>query len=237
MDSFLKQEVIGREYNEELNEKIADYFQKRKFEKLGFIPRPGIIGVVHTLEDGMIKGIGGSDPYDIINNNFGKWLGSWFSVPSNAFADSRCLVGLGDPPLDINGTGHGTGFDAIYGQQNGGGNWSAASGLSRMQIGSGSTAPTVSDINIETPFVGGIESTRVLVAGGSGYAPTIGRVSTAANIGPVTNGGTINELCLFTDMSTRFPQNFTFLFSHDTISPGLPFVGGETIFAQYFWQL
>jgi hypothetical protein len=237
MDAFLKQEVIGKEYNEKLNNLIADYFQKRKFEKLGFIPRPGAIGVIHTLEDGMIKNIGGSDPFDIINDNFGKWFGSWFSVPSNAFADSRCLVGLGNEPIDINGSSHGTSFDAIYGQQNGGNNWSGLGGLSRMQIGAGLTPPTVSDINIETPFVGGLESTRILVSGGSSYIPTIARVATAASIGPVTGAGTINELCLFTDMSTRFPQNFTFLFSHDTISPGVPFIGGETIFAQYFWQL
>lgn len=236
-DSFLKQEVIGKTFDEKLNNSIADYFTKRKFTELGYVPRPGAIGVVHTLEDGMVKAIGGSEPHDIINDNFGKWLGAFWAVPSTAFSDGRVAVGQGNQPVPISGSPLPGGTQTVYGSQNGGNSWSGQGGLSRMQIGQGVTAPTVSDFDVETPFVGGAESLRTLLIGTSAYAPSIARVASACSIGPTLGGGTITELCLFTDMSTRFPTNFTFLFSHDAIAPSVPFVGGETIFAQYFWQL
>ncbi len=70
-DQYLQEQFIGKTFNDKLREELADYFAERKFSVLGFLPRPGVIAMVHTLDDGALKKVGASDPFDIINSNYG----------------------------------------------------------------------------------------------------------------------------------------------------------------------
>jgi len=238
--SFLKQEVIGKEFDDKLNDVMAEYFSKRKWETLGYLPRPGVIGMVHILEDGMVKKVGGSDPFDIINDNWGKMLASQFCVPTNVFNDSRCWIGQGTGLRGTTGTYVGTvaGHSAYYGSNQSDSAFNQDDGgSSYFQIGSGLTAPTETDYEVETPFVSAPEANKTLQVGVGGYSPSIGRVSQGTNIGPTLGGGTINELCLFSLWNNSQGTAGFFMTSRDAISPGVDFVTGETIFAQYFWQI
>jgi len=235
MGSFLKQEVIGKEFNDKLNDVMYEYFMKRKFSELGFIPRPGAIAMVHTLEDGMIKEVGASEPGDIINDNFGKWLAAMCSPSSGGQnVANQKIGGPGGPnPIDITNTSR---TKYYYNDTNFQDAWNSSSaGVSSIQIGSGLTAPDVSDFNIETPFVSVPENAAKTVVSSGGYSPGNFRVNVGTNIGPTGGSGTINEVCLFTTM--RGGGTHTFLMSHDAISPGVGFGIGETIFVQYFFQL
>jgi len=226
-DTYLQEQFIGKTFNEKLNEEIADYLCERKFTILGYLPRPGAIAMVHTLDDGAIKSLGGSDPYDIINDNFGKWLAAMNSVVTGSFNNANALIA---PSFDITNTlrsttyYYNTGTNAYNGDND---------GVSLLQIGSGVTPPLVSDFNIETPFVGGPEALRTTVTGSGAFNPTASRISVGTNIGAVTQAGTINELCWF----MTWKAAGTMLMSHDAISPGVAFIIGETIFTQYFFQI
>lgn len=234
-DTYLQEQFIGKSFNDKLNEEMADYFGERKFSVLGFLPRPGAIAMVHTLDQGEIKQVGASEPFDIINNNFGKWLAAVFSVPTTAINSTLAQIGFGNPPHDITDSSSHTFY--MYNDQRRQFNGFNLSNTF-IQIGSGSTAPDTDDFNIETAFPSAPESARTLTGAGA-YNPTAGRVAVGVNIGPVTDAGTINEIALFQNWYTEIPSTVTrtFLLSHDAISPALTFVGGETIFAQYFFQL
>jgi len=237
---YIQEEFVGKTFTEKLNDKMAAYFQERKFQKLGYIPRPGVIAMVHTLKDGEIKSLGASDPDDIINNNFGKWLAAMMTPVSGALG-STSLAELGgpggvDPPVDITGST----AERIWWTTDAGQVYQRRGhGITLFQIGSGVTAPDVADVNIETAFPSSPESLRTLIIGTGGYNGTTGRVSLGTNIGPTTDAGTVNELALYMTWA-RFPPNTganTYLLSHDEISPGVAFITGETLFCQYFWQL
>jgi hypothetical protein len=230
-DQYLQEQFIGKTFNDKLNVEIADYFSERKFSVLGYLPRPGAIAVVHTVdESGGIKAIGGSDPFDIINNNFGKWLAALHSPLVHNLNRPQTLIGQGNPAIDINGNpGNFYWYNTTISAYNGG----PSGGVTSMQIGQGVTAPSVSDFNVETPFAnGGAEDVRTTTAQGA-YAPTQARVSVAVSIGPTAGIGSISELCLY--MNWRSVSEI--MLSHDAIAPAIDFVGGETIFAQYFFQL
>ncbi len=102
-----------------------------------------------------------------------------------------------------------------------------------MQIGLGFSTPLVTDFDIETAFANAPESLKTGVLTGS-YSPPVGRVQVAVNIGPTVGAGTVRELGIF--QSWQVAANL-YMLSHDAISPGVPFVIGETLFCQYFWQI
>lgn len=228
-DIYPQEQFIGKTFNEKLNEEMKDYFSERKFSVLGFLPRPGVIAMVHTLdESGGIKELGGSLPGDIINDNFGKWLAAMHSTETGAANSPLAEIGPGQPPVNISGVLQ----PGRYFYNDGNNNHTGfTSGESRIQMGSGATAPLVSDFKIETPFVGGPEANLTLV-NPSAYNPTAGRVTVGVNIGPTIQSGTINEVAIFQEW--RFAGDM--MMSHDAVA-AIPFILGETIFVQYFYQL
>ncbi len=230
-DIYPQEQFIGKTFNEKLNEEMKDYFSERKFSVLGFLPRPGVIAMVHTIDKGEIKAIGGSDPLDIINDNFGKWLAAMHSPLVNGANPADAQIGQGNDPVNLQGVANGSN----YYYNDGNNAWNAfTAGEAYIQIGQGATPPLVSDFNIETPFANaGPEDVMKLVAGPAGFNPTVSRISIAANIGPAAGAGTISELALIQDW--RFSTEF--LMSHDAINPVVAFILGETIFTQYFFQI
>lgn len=227
---YLNEQFIGKTFNDKLNDEIIDYLQERKFTALGYLPRPGAIAMVHILDDaGCIKELGGSLPGDIINNNFGKWLAAMHTTENSGVNNALNEIGPGDPPINILGVAQASRF--FYNDGNNS-HTGFTAGESYIQIGSGNTAPLVSDFAIETPFVGGPEGTQVILSSGSSYSPGAARVLAGVNIGAVTQNGTINEVAIFQDW--RFSN--LMMMSHDAVG-AIPFLIGETIFVQYIYQL
>ncbi len=225
-DQYLQEEFIGKTFSDKLNNEMADYFSERKFTILGYLPRPGAIAMVHILDDGAIKEVGASDPFDIINSNYGRFLAGMHSPLSNSF---------NNPLQAINGlrnTGGGTGTTYYYNQGSNNAYNNTGNGFTQIQIGSGLTPPTINDFDIETAFPNAPESNKTTTPIG-GYAPSIGRVTANVNIGPTVATGTINEMAIFMQMR----GTGLCMLSHDTISPGVAFGIGETIFCTYFFQL
>jgi hypothetical protein len=233
-DQYLEEQFIGKTFTDKLNDEIADYLSERKFKVLGYLPRPGAVAMVHTLKDGEIKSLGGSEPHDVINDNFGKWLAALHSPYTSNINLAVARIGQGIDPVDIAGVGQGSVFfyNSLLVSFNGGG----TGGITSMQIGEGVGSPSVSDFNIETGFSNGGPEDNRINTGNGGYAPTLARVSVAANIGPTVGSGTINELGLY-QAWTQGGSPGIFMLSHDAISPGVAFTGGEIIFTQYFFQL
>ena len=230
-DTYPQEQFIGKTFNERLNKEMIDYYQEKKFTILGYFPRPGVIGMVHTLEDGAIKAVGASDPFDQITNNFGKFMAAMFCPLVNAPNPPAAEIGPGNPPIDITGAS----VPGRYSYSNNvGAAWNFGSGgESYIQIGAGVTPPLITDFQIETPFTnGGVEDSQVLLTGSGGYNAGTFRVSMATSIGPTGGAGTINEMGWICDWSGTL-----FMMTHDAISPGVPFVLGETIFVQYFFQI
>jgi len=224
---YLQEQFIGKTFTKKLNEEMNQYFCKRKFESLGFLPRPGAIAMIHTLKDGMIKNIGASAPGDIINDNFGKWLAAMHVAPNNTPNNPINRIGNGDNPVKTDGTNGST----IYFYNNEVSTYLNGA-IAKTQIGQGLTAAAVDDFAIETPFVGGPEANITNIIGTGAYNPSSGQVSLAFSIGPTIQVGTISEAALFHSWN-----GINYMISHDNINPTIPFAIGETIFVQYFFQL
>jgi hypothetical protein len=238
-DKYVREQFVGKTRTDKLKEEISNYFIERKFSKLGFLPRPGVIGVVSVLEDNEIMDLGGSAPYDQINNNFGKWVQPICSPITNSVNNPVHEIGsLADRPVPISGTANGSSY--LYnGQTNcwtctGGG-----SGASQIMLGQGTTAPLIDDIDIETPLADAPENARTTIQA-PGVYDGAGKVDFFRLFGPTGGSGTINEMGWFVRL--RFglggggpnPNPSTFMFSHDEINPGVNYVSLQTILAEYF---
>lgn len=236
---YIQEQFVGKTFTQKLNSKMADYFEERKFRELGFIPRPGAIAMVHTLENGAIKSVGASAPQDIINNNFGKWLAAMHTIPSTTLGTASLSeiggAGGGSPPVRTDGDALQRPWWSIV---RGDTFNSGSRGETYIQIGLGFNTPLVDDFDIETAFPDSPEADKTLTPDG-GYSPTVGRVQVGVNIGPTTGTGTVRELGIFQDWQTLLPapSGGFYMLSHDEISPGVDFIVGETLFCQYFWQL
>lgn len=227
--SYIEEEFIGKTFNENLNEKIQDYLCERKFSALGYVPRPGAIAMVHTLdESGGIKELGGSIPGDIINNNFGKWLAAMHAPVNGGANNPLNEIGPGQPPVNISGNP----IVGSYFYNTSNSSYTGfTSGFSQIQIGQGLTAPLITDFDTETPFVGGPEANLTTISAGA-YNPSAARVTTGVNIGPTTQAGNVSEVSYF----HNWRSGGLFMISHDAVG-SVPFILGETIFVQYLWQL
>ena len=179
---------------------------------------------VQDLKSKEILGIGASVPGDLINNNFGEL----FAGIHGPLTDNRTFVGL----TQISGAGP---FTIRVWRPVSGTVWDNVT-QSLVQVGSGITAPTRGDFNIETPFASAPESTRVLTGNG-GYNASLGTVSVTTNISPTGGAGTVNETNLFWAISNDAGSSVFFLMSRDIISPGVSFVGGQAIIPVYTWQI
>jgi len=213
---------IGYTMKEKVLMDATKILLENKAKKLGFLPRPAEVSLVVCHENGEIKGIGGSKPNDIFNNNYGNILRGWFRPATSIVV---ILDDDGGVPRNIQLGGSGSA-------------WNNDTGGSRFQVGQGTTAPSRSDLAIETPFANTGPEDSLQNSNVGGYASGLGQITITATIGPTAGTGTVSEtvdMWHFQDVTTSVPRNF--LMAHDAISPGVSFVVAQTLTVQYTWQL
>jgi len=114
--------------------------------------------------------------------------------------------------------------------------FTGSAGGSEVQVGQGSTPPTRSDVDIETPFAnGGVEDAAVSTA--IGVYDFAGQITVTTIITPANGAGTITETALIWEFQDTGLTGRKFLMAHDAISPGVSFIATETITVTYTWQL
>ena len=104
-----------------------------------------------------------------------------------------------------------------------------------MQVGSGSTAPTRTDFDIETAFGTSPESAKF-----NSSVPVYSDVNfNFKNSGQITAGGsgTVNESIFEIIWRDQGSVNRFFVLYRDAISPGVPFVASQSIFLEYTTQI
>jgi len=179
---------------------------------------------VQDLKSKEILGIGASVPKDLINDNFGEM----FAGIHGALTTDRTFSGL----KDIAGGGP---FTIRVWRPVSGNLWDNAEN-SFVQVGSGITPATRSDLTIETAFGSAPESQRI-ATGNGGYNSSLGTVTVSTNISPTGGAGTVNEVVMVWNIDDDSGVQRFFLMSRDIISPGVDFVGGQAIVPVYTWQL
>ena len=102
----------------------------------------------------------------------------------------------------------------------------------RCQLGQGSNPATRSDNNIQTPFVGGVESSQINTGDG-GYNSGLGKVDVPTLFSPTLGSGSISETVLFGVWSRIGNIVFTCCITRDNISPVVNFVGGQAVNVDY----
>jgi len=179
---------------------------------------------VEDLKSKEILGLGASVPNDLINNNFGEL----FAAIHGPLSTDRTFSGL----KDTAGAGP---FTIRVWRPVSGNLWDQAL-ISSVQVGSGTTPATRSDLLEETPFASAPESLRI-ATGDGGYNASLGTISVTTNISPTGGVGTVNETNLFWIIGDDAGASRTFLMTRDIISPGVAFVGGQAIIPVYTWQI
>jgi len=239
---MIQQYVLLRKENDLLNSLIGQSFnQKSKFEAYKILNQihekaeefSMEKALCYIVDKGEIKGVGGSSLMqnkktgeivsDLILNQMGIFMSGIFKGGT-----LEKIVAI----TDIINISHGV---RVYSASSSNLFNSQKEQRILLKVGSGSTAPARSDIDIETSFgtapeSGNFESTLPV------YNPALGNFKQNGSI--IAGGaGTINEsvlLCIWND-ANRIDRVFTLF--RDVISPGQSFIVGQSIALEYTTQL
>jgi len=220
----------GQTFTDKLKESMISHVLEVKEDRLGYTPRFTDIGMVvsHPTEKmPEIHGVGASVLLkeddnlveDTVLNNFMAWFSGWFSPPGitqtrivkdrSGVDNNVIVVGSGTPKI----------FNRI----------AAGSGRgTAVQVGSGTTIPLRTDVDIETPFLDNPQANASNTNDG-GWNSALGRVSVTKSIATTTSGGTVGEIGLFHFMNNNLDVRVITMITHDKITPGVPFLIGETL--------
>lgn len=174
--------------------------------------------------DGVLKGE--SKWGNLITDQFGTWLAGFFRTPSsgNILQVTMAADDGADDSLCIYFDG--AADNRLFNESTS----SAVSIGSQIKVGSGSTAPARDDTNIETAFGTAPESGAFDTGTGSYSA---GNITVSGSI-TAGGAGTINETGFFGAWRVYNTDNQAlYLLFHDAISPGVPFVAGQSITDEY----
>lgn len=222
----LLQDYKGYTFKQKVIDDCQKILVENKMKILGYQPRPSetaLVCVTSEKTKGEIKSIGGSEPHDLIGNNFGIW---WAGM---AGANNAIIVLRDSANGARNYKSRGTTFNPY--------NFALSMPFgSRIQVGSGTTAPARSDFFIESPFISAPESQGKATPNG-GYNSGLGQVSVGATIGATGSSGTVAESMLsgiWVDVANIDRQILLF---HDAISPTVSFISAQFINVNYIIQL
>lgn len=153
----------------------------------------------------------------MILDNFGLMVAAHFRTPVPA-ANSSTVIGL----IDEDGVSHNF---TVYRRSN-------VVGYNELvedsaQVGQGTTPPVRSDFDIETPFVGGVEATKVASATSS-YIPISEKVNSPTLISPTTNNDSVTEVIKWAKWGNT-GNIFQFAIFRDILSVAKPFLSGQAI--------
>jgi len=170
---------------------------------------------------GIIKGISQSKPNNLITDQFGTWLAGWIRTPVVAISTVTLKEsgGANKTVQMYEKTASAAVFNIDVGDKLG----------TVIQCGSGSTAATRADYDVETALPTAPEDAPFDTGTGV-YA--VGSIAAAGAI--VAGGaGTIRETCLFASWVDSVNALFNFLLFHDILASPETFVLGDTITTTY----
>ncbi len=229
-ENNLLKSLIGKSFNQKSKfeaEKILNEIHSKAQDRS--INKKAICFVTDKNE---ILGLGGSTLMkdkngkivsNLILNNFGIFLGGIFKafLLGNKTVVLKSTV---DPNETVNTYG-----GNVFGK-------TSVNFGSFLQIGSGTTPPVRQDINIETSFGTPPESSFLTTVSDPVFNSGLGnfKYSVSINAG---GSGTINESVSFLKFTTNVLNFRNFAMFRDIISPGVPFIAGQTIALEYTVQL
>ncbi len=218
----------GKTATKNILDDAAKILLENKSKCLGFTPRPNIVSLVHIEKpnETEILQIGGSKPYDLMNQNFLNMMARFIrpvasnfqsvdTMPKNTAGNLVSNIHIYDQFFTLSGGGDRQMF--------------TSSGGCTIQVGAGAGAATRTEFGIDTPFGTAPESGPVGIVA-SQYNTVLNRCEFNISFGAV-GSGTILETCLFSGY-----RNGTFLMSRDNI-PSTPFDPGEIVFVNYILAL
>ena len=223
-------DYIGKTATENNLLDCKKFLLENKSKCLGYIPRPNIISLVHTENNNEIITIGGSEPLDILSDNFLKLFSSQWRSPSTA----QLFVSLKD--ITNSDFDFGMWYSLLQSAQEGdfikNMYITNIGGINQgIQLGKGSTDKNRQDVNIESPFTnGGLEDQRNIISSPV-YSSALATLSMGMSFN-ATGSGIISESVLM----NRFRSNVgikTVLISSDLISPVVSFISSQSVFTEY----
>jgi len=227
-ENDLLNELKGRTFDNRLKDNALNILNEIH-DKADFVC--GEKALCYVVRDNVVKGVGGSTLMqntktgklhsDLILDNYGIWLSGVFK--GGVLSKTVTLTteaGLAKGVI--------TYFTSS--QFNSGGTLRVL-----LQVGSGTTAPTRADINIETAFASAPENNFF-----ESTIPIYDNVNARfRNLGSITasGSGTINESILQHFWNDSTITGFIFTSFRDIISPGVPFINGDSIILEYTTQV
>ena len=160
---------------------------------------------------------------DLIMDNFGLWFaGVWgaYGVPSNFNLTDDANSSQQVDIMDQSGT---TAFNT------------ANTSGTKIQMGSGSTAPARSDHVIQTALGSAPENSYLITNNGS-YTVS-NTVIYQGDAIPTGGSGTVNEIVTAPHWANHAAAQKKFIIAHDAVSPGVTYVSGKLLRGAYTWQL
>jgi len=234
------QDLIGKSFNQKMINKVGKELYIKHAKETGL---PGLEKCIVTVNNkyGEILGIGGSSILenvktgkrfaDLTLDQWGQWWARLITPPTNTVQQ-----------VNLNRINNTTNTFVMY-NQNGVGNvfnHSTSAGTSdkgiTAQVGSGTTAPTRGDFNIETAFGNAPESTIQDLSTGV-YNSGLGQITSNVAIGPAGGAGTVNEAVMIAHWNADNAFNQFLALFRDAISPGVPFIATNTITLSYLFGL
>ena len=235
MDSFQKyvnEQFIGKDPSRvNVGRDIFKSLKENWMDKLGYIPqKPMALIKVTEQNSPIIKGLGFSDPDDLLLDNFGVMLSSCINTGSDVQRNVVDNTGI---------------VRTIHFQENGNLPMAFATADSTpgpalslggfLQLGSGTTPPARPDFALEVPFVISPQ------AGNKGvitpvWIPADQEALVTALISNIIVGETIRECGMFCQWRIGFTNTKAdFMISHDAVNTS--FDGGDHIEITYTWSL
>jgi len=235
-------DLIGKSLKQSIVHKaLEDLYDEHRV-----ICRPGLAKAIVTVSDTKTKeilSIGGSSILqniktgkkiaDITNRNFPNFFTPFGRSPVNANSNGNWFRRSGGGAFGIRVINVANGTAELFNETNNAVEFLVGSAL---QVGSGITAPTNTDFNIETAFGSSPEDSTFGLGGGA-YNEGLNQMAPSAGI--VAGGtGTVNESAwhLFSTGSSFAELNKSYMLFHDAISPGVAFIATQTITVSYLLQ-
>jgi len=246
----MKQILVLKDRNDILNSLIGRNFdQKLKDEAYQMLIEihkgyfgSGLKCLVYNVDQktNKVLGIGGSSLLqdqktgkiysDLIVENFIKFWGAMISTPTG-----------GDRAVSLERESSVTFFNfGVYNDNNPHRGYNRTCGA-KINIGDSALAPTRTDARLVSKFVTSPESLLKIVSNpfsGAPYISGTGQITPiSATIQPTGGAGTIREAGLYFVGEPTTGSAPSFMFGHDSISPNVAFIAGQSITIEYTWQL
>jgi len=224
-------EFIGKTKNNKTSYELLKLLSQNRKHCSIFDQPMNIIDITNPF-DNEILGIGASIPNDLILDNFGIMLNGYIGLASGA---NMTDIGGTIRALISKGSGDTVWNNCFQDNNVPTADVSLPIGT-QFKLGDGSVVAR-SDFDVDSPLPDAPENALQNTIDG-GWNSGLGRVTTSRAFPSATGSGTISEIGLYTVMSKLFlaPNTFSFMITHDLVTPNLSYSAGQIINVETVWQ-